>query len=76
MPATLLVFGLPKALPGPFTQLLGGRPRERPVEFIGMGQQPDIIQSIEAAKPLDGALASVKLPRVARLLNQPLHLNP
>ncbi len=39
------------------------------------GQQPDIIQSIEAVKSLGGVLASVELPRVARLLKQQLHLN-
>ena len=71
-----MVLGLPKAHPGTLTQLLGGWPRESPVQLISLRQEPNILQGIEAAKPLDGPLPSVQLAGLARLLNQPFHLNP
>ena len=71
-----MVLGLPKAHPGTLTQLLGGWSGERPVQLISLRQEPNILQGIEAAKPLDGPLPSVQLPSLVRLLNQPFHLNP
>ena len=46
------------------------------MQLIGLRQEPNILQGIAAEKPLDGALPPLKLPRVVRVLNQSLHLNP
>ena len=55
----------PESSPGPFTELLGGGSRKRPVQLIGLCQKPNILQSRAAAKPLDGALPTVELPGLA-----------
>jgi hypothetical protein len=46
------------------------------VQLISLRQEPNILQGLEAANPLDGPLPSVQLPSLARVLNQPFHLNP
>ena len=46
------------------------------MQLIGLREQLNILQGIETAKALDGARPPLQLPRVVRLLNQSLHLNP
>lgn len=44
--------------------------------LIGLRQKSNILQRIEAAKPLDGPLPSLELAGLKSALNQAFHLNP
>ena len=46
------------------------------MQLIGLRQEPNILQGIDAAKPLDGTLTPLELTGLERVLSQALHLNP
>ncbi len=75
MSASRWILLLAENVAGAFTQLLGSRPGQRTVEFVGVCQKPDIFIGVFTRKSVSRALTTLEASSFAILFYQALNLD-